>query len=424
MKTRIINGQIIDPANGINAVGDLCVEGDKILSSQSTPDGFNADLEIDAEGKMVIPGMVDLCARFREPGQEFKATIASESMAAASAGITTVCYPPDTQPIIDTSSVVELIHQRTNNAGKTRIYPLGALTHGLGGDRLADMRTLMDAGCVGISNANRPIENTEVLRRAMEYAASFEITLFIQAEDNYLRNNGSVHEGEVSTRLGLPPIPVAAETVAVSRVLLLMELTGARVHFCRLTTAKSVEMITRAKADGLPVSADVGITHLHLTDEAIGSYDTNFHLIPPLRSEKDRVALTQAVIDGSIDSICSDHQPHDEDAKAAPFALSEPGGSTLEVLFPLVIDIVQNNKLSIEAAIASITHKPAEILGLDLGTLGIGRQADIAIIDSEKPWQVNKDSLVSAGKNSPFLGRELRGKVSHSLMAGKVVFEA
>jgi dihydroorotase len=423
MKIRISNGTIIDPANNINETGDVCIGDGTIVSVNITPDGFNADQEIDATGKIVIPGIVDLCARFREPGHEYKATINSESVAAASAGITTICCPPDTKPIIDTSSVVELIHQRVNACGKTQIYPLGALTYGLEGERLADMQTLVQAGCVGVSNATQPIENTEVLRRAMEYASSFDITVFIQPEDSFLRNNGSAHEGPTSTKLGLPPYPEAAETIAVSRIILLAELTGARVHFCRLTSAKSIELVSQAREAGLSVTADVSITHLHHTDESIGSYDTNFHLIPPLRTERDRQALIQGVAEAQIDCICSDHQPHDVDAKAAPFTLSEPGASTLDALYPMLNTLVESNEISIDAAIAAITCAPAKVLGLDVGTLGVDTQADLAIIDNNHAWQINKRTIQSAGKNSPFIDQQVQGKVTHTILAGEIVYD-
>ena len=424
MKLRIRNGRILDPANKIDKVGDVCVEDDNIISIIKSPEGFTPDEEIDASGKWISPGFVDLSARFREPGLEHKATIASESKAAASSGITTVCCPPDTEPVIDSSSVVELIHKRIIDSHMTRIYPLGALTYNLAGERLADMQTLIEAGCVGVSNASQPMQNTEVLRRALEYAAGFNITVFIQAEDAYLRNNGVMNEGAVSTRLGLPPIPDTAEAIAVSRVLLLMEQAGTRVHFCRLSSAKSLTMIAQARHHGLPVSADTGISYLHLTDTDVGSYDTNFHMIPPLRTEKDKQALRQGIREGNIDCICSDHQPHDYDAKTAPFSLSEPGASTLEVLFPLVNALVDEDSLSINDAIASITEKPACILGLDLGTLGPGKKADIAIIDPTLTWQVDKDKLVSAGKNTPFHAKKLTGKVTHTIMDGKIVFKS
>jgi len=424
MRIRIHNGHIIDPANRIDAPGSIYLENDRIIEVTDQTLEFNPDLEIDAQGKLVCPGFIDLGARFREPGLEHKATIAGESRAAVSAGITTVCYPPDTNPVIDTSAVVELIHQRTAALNLTRIYPLGALTYGLKSERLADISTLIEAGCIGVSNAGIPIENSELLRRAMEYATGFDITVFIQAEDFYLRNNGVMHEGAISTRLGLPPIPETAETVAVGKTLLLAEQIGARVHFCRLSSARSVSMIASAKQSGLSVSADVGIGYLHLTERDVDNYNVNCHLNPPLRTERDRQGLRQGLRDGSIDAVCSDHQPHDDDAKAAPFSLTEPGASTIEVLFPLLNELVRDDGFSMTQAIAAVTVNPARILGLELGSLGRGCKADITIVDPGFQWCLEKNNLISAGKNTPFDGREMSGRVTHTIIDGRLVYEA
>lgn len=424
MRIRIHNGHIIDPANGIDGPGTVYIENDRIIEVSGEALEFSPDLEIDAQGKLVCPGFIDLGARFREPGLEHKATIASESLAAVSAGVTTICYPPDTSPVIDTSAVVELIHQRRAALNLTRIYPLGALTYGLKSERLADIYTLIEAGCIGVSNAGIPIENSELLRRALEYATGFDITVFIQAEDFYLRNNGVMNEGPISTRLGLPPIPETAETVAVGKTLLLVEQTGARVHFCRLSTARSVTMIAAAKQSGLPVSADVGIGYLHLTELDVDNYNVSCHMNPPLRTDRDRRALRQGLRDGSVDAVCSDHQPHDDDAKAAPFSLTEPGASTIEVLFPLMNELVGGDGLSMAQAIAALTVNPARILGLELGSLGKGCKADVAIVDPDYKWQLDKKILLSAGKNTPFDGREMIGKVTHTIIDGRLVYEA
>ena len=358
MRIRIINGHIIDPINQIDAIGDICIAEGKIISVLDAAKDFSADQEIDASNKTVCPGLVDLCARFREPGQEHKATIASESTAAASAGITTICCPPDTDPVIDTAAVVELIHRRAELSNKTRIHPLGALTYALAGERLAEMQALIRAGCVGVSNAYSPITNTEVLRRALEYAASNNITVFLHAEDHYLRNDGVAHEGAVSTRLGLPPIPEIAETIAVSKILLMVEETGTSVHFCRLSSARSVAMIAAAKDSDLPVTADVGICQLHLTDNDIDNFNVNCHLYPPLRTKQDMEGLRQGVAQGVIDAICSDHQPHDDDAKAAPFSETEAGASTIDVMPSLITDLVNKNILPLSTALASINTNP------------------------------------------------------------------
>jgi dihydroorotase len=423
VRLRIKNGRIVDPANQLDEKGDICVAEGKIVSVLKKEADFSADQEIDARDKLVCPGLVDLCARLREPGQEHKATIESESCAAISSGITSICCPPDTQPVIDTAAVAELIHQRAEMVNKLRIFPLGALTHGLRGEHLAEMHALKHAGCVGVSNAYADIANTDVLRHALEYADSCNMTVFIQAEDHYLGHHGVAHEGAISTRLGLPAIPETAETIAVSRALLLIEQIGGRTHFCRLSSARSITLISEAKKAGLPVSADVGICHLHLSEMDIDAYNTDCHLRPPLRSQRDKEALCQGIVSGAIDAICSDHQPHDEDAKASPFSETEAGASTIELLFPLVLDLVNKQIFSLSDAIASLTSKPAAILGLDAGTLSPGKAADIAIIDLEKHFSVDRKQLLSAGKNTPFQGWELHGLVTEVLFNGRLVYQ-
>ena len=422
MRLRIRNGHIVDPANGIDAVGDICIAAGRIVSVPGANTEFAADRTIDAAAKLVIPGIVDLCARFREPGAEHKATIASESKAAASAGITSICCPPDTRPVIDTPAVVELIHQRAE-LNHTRIYALGALTHGLAGERLAEMKTLMLAGCVGVSNGIQSIRNTEVLRRAMEYAAGFAIPVYFYPEDYYLRNDGVIHEGATSTRLGLPPIPATAESVAVSQALLLLEQAGGRLHIGRLSSARSVELIAAAKQRGLPVTADTGICYLHLCDTDIGNYDTSRHVIPPLRGQQDRQVLREALAQGVIDAVCSDHQPHDDDAKAAPFSETEPGASTIEVLFPLLYRLVAEGCLTLTQAVAAVTATPAGILGIEQGTLSVGADADLAIIDLNRTCTVSREQMLSNGKNTPFTGWQLTGQVTHTLVHGRMVYE-
>lgn len=422
MRIRIRNGRIIDPAAGVDRQADLFI-ADKIIAAVGrSPPGFQADREIDASGKWVLPGLVDLCARLREPGAEHKATIASECAAAVAGGVTSLCFPPDTDPVIDTPAVVELIHRRARAARQTRVYALGALTHALAGERLAEMHALKRAGCLAVTNAGHPVTNSEVLRRAMEYAASCELPVFLHAEDYDLRNGGVVHEGAISTRLGLPPIPAAAETVAVSRALMLAECTGARVHFCRLSAARSVALIAEARKAGLPVSADVGICNLRLTVDDVIGYESNCHLNPPLRTLADQRALRQALADGTIDAVCSDHQPHDLDAKSAPFSMTEPGASTIELLLPLLFGLVHDGTLPLMRAVAAITQAPADILGIEAGTLAMGAPADVVVVDAQEAYTVRAQEMRSAGKNTPFAGWEVAGKISHTLVGGRVVF--
>lgn len=423
MRLHIKGGNLLDPANNLNTKQDLFIADGMIVGINKKPDGFKNDLEIDAKDKLVLPGLVDICARFREPGFEHKGTYQSESLAATSSGVTSICCPPDTDPVIDTTSVVEFIVQRSREAGRTKIYPLGALTHGLQNQQLAEMELLKEAGCVGVSNALMPMDNAEILRRAFEYAHSCHLTVFLYAEDNNLKNNGTAHEGAISTRLGLPAIPESAETVAISRALILVEQTGAHVHFCRISSARGVSLIKAAQEQGLPVTADVAICQLHLTDMDIADYNSHCHLRPPLRSERDRTGLIEGINNGAISAICSDHQPHDIDAKSAPFSLTEPGASTIEHLLPLTMHLVNRNELKLEQAITLLTSQPAKIAGIDKGTLSIGKDADICIFDNDASTSVSSKNMLSAGKNTPFNNWELQGAVTHTLLNGKLVFD-
>lgn len=423
MRIAILDGRQIDPANTLDTEQDLFIAEGKIVGTKKKPDGFTADREINAKGKVLIPGLIDLCARLREPGYEHKGTFGTECLAANSGGITAICYPPDTCPVMDTTAVVDLIRERTHETGRVHIYPLGALTQGLQGKQLAEMATLKKAGCIGVSNALAPIESAEILRRAFEYARSCDLTVFLFAEDPALKNNGVAHEGPLSTRLGLPAIPETAETVAVSRALLLAEQTGARIHFCRLSTARAVRLIRAAQEEGLPVTADVAICHLHLTEMDIADYDSHCHLQPPLRGEQDRRGLVESLNNYIIGAVCSDHQPHDPDAKTAPFSLTETGASTIEHLLSLMLHLVNRDEITLERAVATLTSGPAAILGLDnKGTLSIGGDADICVFDPEQNTDVDPDEFISTGKNSPFKGWELPGKVTHTLLRGNIVY--
>jgi dihydroorotase len=423
MRIHIKDGRLLDPANALDAEQDLFIADGKILSIKNKPNGFTSDVQINAKNKIVLPGLIDLCARLREPGFEYKGTFQTETLAANSSGITTICCPPDTDPIIDTPAVVEFIYQRSREVGRTNIYPLGALTQGLKSEQLAEMYLLKQAGCIGVSNALKPIDNAEILRRTFEYAHSCDLTVFLYAEDNALKNNGTAHEGAIGTRLGLPAIPESAETVAISRALLLAEQTGVKLHFCRLSSARSVSLINAAQEQGLPVTADVAICNLHLTDMDIADYNSDCHLQPPLRSERDRAGLIAGINHGTITAVCSDHQPHDVDAKAAPFSITEPGASTIELLLPLMSHLANRKEITFTDAISLVTHKPASILGIDKGTLGIDKDADICILDPNLHESVDKENLFSAGKNSPFHGWELQGLITQTLLNGKIVFD-
>lgn len=419
----ICNGRLIDPASGVDEELAVHIAGGRVAALGPAPAGFHAERTIDAGGLVVCPGLVDLCARLREPGGEHKASIASETRAAAAAGVTTLCCPPDTSPVIDTPAVAQLITQTAERAGRARVVPAGALTRGLAGEQISEMAALKRAGCAVMSHADAHITNTQVQRGAMEYASTFGLTLFLRPEDHYLRDQGCMHEGRVSTLLGLPGIPEAAETVALARDLALAEQTGARVHFRGLSCARSAAMLAEAQARGLRVSADVSAHQLFLTEDDVGDFDSNCHLRPPVRTRADREALRAAVARGEIAAICSDHQPHEPDAKLAPFPVTEPGISALETLLPLTLGLVGEGVLGLRAAIERLTRGPAGILGLPLGRLEPGSIADICVFDPEEPWVLSPATLVSQGRNTPFLGRGLRGRVHWTLLGGRVVFE-
>jgi len=422
-KISICNGRLVDPANGIDAECDLHIAGGQVAAVGPAPTGFRADRTLDARGLIVCPGLVDLCARLREPGHEHKATIAGETAAAAAAGITTLCCSPDTQPVIDTPAVAQLVAQTAERHGQARVVPAGALTQSLQGEQISEMAALKHAGCPVMSHADRPIKNTLVQRRAMEYATTYGLTVFLRPEDKHLRDGGCVHEGRVATRLGLPGIPEAAETVALARDLTLAEQTGAAIHFRCLSTGRATRMLAEAIQRGIRASADVSAHQLFLTEEDIGTFDSNCHVTPPLRTSEDRAVLRAALARGDLAAVCSDHSPHEEDAKLAPFPATSPGISALETLLPLMLRLVAEQVLELTTAIARITVGPARILQLPVGRLDPGQIADVCIFDPDGCWIPSASTLVSAGHNTPFLGRELRGQVVWTLLAGRVVFQ-
>lgn len=418
----ITNGRVIDPANSIDGVNTLYINDGFVAGINDPPQDFETEREIDAQGLIVCPGLIDIRARLREPGQEHKATLDSEVSAAVAGGITRLSIPPDTDPVIDTPAMAQMIRQRAWQIGKSFIHPLGALTQNLEGEILTNMWSLGDAGCVGVSNALAPVRDTVVMRRAMQYASTFDLTVFLNSQDPWLRGNGVVHEGEISTRLGLPAIPEAAETVGVARDLAVIAATQARCHFNGLSTARAVEMVAQARHEGLPVTADVTAHHLHLTEHDIGFFNTLCHVSPPLRSQRDRDRLRTALQEGVIDVVCSDHQPHEPDAKLAPFSESEPGISGLETLLPLTLKLVTEGVLDLSGAIALLTANPARVLGVDSGHLAIGATADICIFDWQDEWSFDRERMLSRGKNNPFHNWQFRGRVTHTLVGGELAY--
>ncbi len=421
-KIHISNGHIIDPANNIDQQGSVYIADGKIFAVNEQVSDFTADISIDASNSIVCPGFVDLSVRLRDPGQSYKGTILSETMAAASAGVTTLCLPPDTSPVIDTQAVIELIADKAEKASYAQVYPIGALTHKLAGSELSSMFALKEAGCIAVSNATAPLASLLVLRRAMEYASSHNLLVMYQPDEASLSNQGCVHEGAFATRYGLPCIPEAAESIAVAQYLELADLTGCRLHFSQISCRRSAIKIQQAKKYGLKVTADVAIHQLHLTEDDIEPFNSSFHVLPPFRTKKDKQSLRESLANGTIDIICSDHQPHDIDAKLGAFPETEPGISSLETLLPLTLRLVQDNAITLSQGIAALTQNPAETLGIQRGTLTSGLPADICIFDPALSWIVNQDTWKSAGHNTPFWGQTLKGRVTHALQSGEIIY--
>lgn len=419
----IAQGRIINPASQMDQVGDIYISDDQIVSMTEQPDGFVAASIIDASNQIVCPGFVDLSARLREPGASQKATIKSETQAAAAAGVTSLCIPPDTNPFIDNPAVADLIYDKAKHANYKQIYPIGALTYKLQGKELSSMVALQQVGCIAMSNAQMPICNLLVLRRAMEYAASFDLLIIYQPQDYHLSNQGCAHEGAVATRYGLPGIPEVAETVALAQCLELVAQTGCKVHFGQISCARSISFIQQAKQNGLPVSADVAIHQLHLTEQDVKPFDGTYHVNPPFRTETDRQALRAAVRDGIIDAICSDHQPHNIDAKLGAFPETESGVSSLETLLPLMLSLVNQNQIDLIQGIEALTSKPAQILGLKSAGLAVGELADICIFDSDISWKINETTWKSSGRNTPYWQQSMQGRVTYSLQNGRVIYK-
>jgi len=423
MNIHIKNGRVIDPKNHIDAQQDVFIDAGKIAGIGSAPAGFVADRTIDASGLVVAPGLVDLAARLREPGYEYMATLESEMDAAVAGGITSLACPPDTDPALDEPGLVEMLKHKARNLNQTKVYPVGALTAGLKGQELTEMAELADAGCIAFSQADAPLTDTRVLLRAMQYAATFDFPVWLRPQDSFLAKNGVAHDGEVATRCGLPAIPVSAETIALATMLALARDTGVRLHICRISSAAGVDMIRAAKRDGLKVTCDVSMNHTHLSENDIGYFDPNCHLVPPLRSLHDRAALRAGLLDGTIDAICSNHAPVDEDAKQLPFAEAEPGATGLELLLPLVLKWAEQDKVALPDALARATLHPARVLGLDAGHLSVGAVADICVFDPAAWWKVEPSALKSQGKNTPFIGYEMQGRVRYTLVDGQVVYQ-
>lgn len=421
-RIRIDHGRIVDPANDIDQIGSLWIADGKVVAVLNRLADFTADSVIDAENQVVCPGFIDLSARLREPGHTHKGNIQSETRAALAAGVTSLCLPPDSKPCIDTPAVVEYIRDKAEAAVYPQIHPVGALTQRLDGSELSAMFALKQAGCIAVGNASAPLGSLLILRRAMEYAATHDLLLLYRANEPSLSGKGCAHEGAAASRYGLPGIPAAAESIALAQALELAQLTGCRIHISQISCKQSVIKIQQAKKYGLQVSADVAIHQLHLTENDVIPFDSNYHVLPPLRSEADRQYLCSGLANGTIDAICSDHQPHDLDAKLGAFPETEPGIAALETLLPLTLAYARQQGMPLKQAIAALTQKPAAILGLEAGNLSVGSAADICVFDPELNWRVDGDNWLSAGQNTPYWQHTLHGRVTHTVLGGRLAY--
>lgn len=430
MKILIRGGRVIDPASNFDEICDVALAAGRVIGIRTVPAGFSPNRVIDAGGCIVAPGLIDLAARLREPGHEHEGMLESEMAAAVAGGVTSLVCPPDTDPVLDEPGLVDMLKFRAEKLHQARVFPLGALTRGLGGEILTEMAELTESGCVGFSQAEVPLENTQVLQRALQYASTFGYAVWLRPQEIHL-GKGVAASGALATRLGLSGVPVAAETIALHTILELMRITGARVHICRISSAKGVELVRQARQEGLPITCDVSINSLHLTDVDIGYFDSRMRLNPPLRQQRDRDALREGLADGTIDALVSDHTPVDEDAKTLPFAEAEPGATGLELLLGLALKWGQEDGVSLPRALGVLTHEAARVLGGALGTLQAsagqlvdGGVADVCIFDPNAAWTVTPAALRSQGRHTPFAGHELPGVVRYTIVGGQVAYEA
>ena len=422
MSILIKNGRVIDPKNNVDAILDILVINGKIADLNKNLDPKKAKQIIDASKKIVMPGIIDLQLNLREPGNQYKSTLESEMKAANAGGVTSMVCPPDTTPILDEPGLVKMLKNKSEVLTRGNVYPLGALTQKLNGKLLTEINDLYESGCIGFSQAEKPIQDTEVLYRSFQYLSTFNLKVFLRAEDAYLSEKGIINAGEISTRLGLKGIQSISETTAINKILEIARLTKTKVHLNKISTADGLNLIKIAKKNGIDVTCDVSIHQIFLTDNDIGFFNTNCFLKPPLRKESDRLKIIESIVDGTIDAICSDHSPVNEDNKLKPFAESEYGASSVELLMPMIFKLSEEYKIDLSLLIDKITYQPANILEINKGNLSVNSDADICIFDPSYFWEVNSKTLISEGNNTPFMNQNFTGKVSGTIFNGNIVF--
>jgi len=415
-------GRVLDPSaqRPVDLAADVRIQNGRIVEIGR---GLVAPRIIDVRDLWIVPGLIDLHVHLREPGQEYKEDIETGTRAAAAGGFTTICCMPNTKPVNDQRAVTELIVRRAKEVGCVRVRPIGAITHGLEGKALADIAEMKDAGIVAISDDGRPVMNAGLVRRAFEYAKTFDLPLVQHAEDLDLAEGGAMNEGAVATRIGIKGQPACAESAMVARDLEIVEWTGARYHIAHVSTARTVALVRDAKRRGLPVTCEVTPHHLALTDEACSHYDTNTKMMPPLRTQPDLDALLEGLIDGTIDAIATDHAPHSPVEKDVEFECAAPGMLGLETALPIILDFVRMGSIDEKRVIAAFTGGPAKAFGLAGGGLAVGAVADLTVIDPERPLVLTGDALMSKSKNSPFLGQKLAGRAVLTFVDGRMVYD-
>lgn len=421
MKVLIKSGRVVDPANKIDEKLDVLIVDGKIAELAPNIDAGDAEI-INAAGTIVAPGLIDIHTHLREPGLEYKEDIISGTMAAAAGGVTSLTCMPNTNPVIDNLPIAQFLINKAKYEGTANVFPIASITQGMKGKILSEMGELLEGGCVGFSDDGLPVVDGEMMRRALEYAKTFGAPVIAHSEDISINAGGCMNEGVVSTELGLKGMPNAGEDAMTARDIMLAELTGGHLHVAHVSSRHSLDLIRQAKTRGVNVTCEATPHHFTLTEEAVRGYNTNAKMSPPLRTDEDVEAVRVALADGTIDAIATDHAPHHVDDKNVEFAVAANGIVGLETMLPLTLKLVADKVLSLTQAIALMSHKPAEIMNIDRGTLSVGAVADVVLINPNKEWTVTEEGLHSKSKNSYFIGHSLKGCAVKTLRAGKIVY--